>query len=264
MSQVRKAVSSEGRRPLTARSVLASALLGSDPPELPVSQLVRVAELFGINENSARVALSRMVGAEEVEPIDGRYRLVGRLATRAQRQNVSRRPRLRAWRGDWVVFVVTTPRRAATQRSAARAALTQARLAELREGVWTRPDNIDVDLPPTIDTTGLLFRSAAPATPVPMLWDLEAWARTADTLRRELHELAPALDRGDAAVLAPGFVTSAAVLRHLQADPLLPTELLPRSWPGDLLRAEYESWDARYRRVLAGWHRAAERQAGTA
>ena len=47
--------------PLTARSVLASALLGMDPPELPVSQLVRLTGLFGISENRARVALSRMV-----------------------------------------------------------------------------------------------------------------------------------------------------------------------------------------------------------
>ena len=49
--------------PLTARSVLASALLGMDPPELPVSQLVRLTGLFGISENRARVALSRMVAA---------------------------------------------------------------------------------------------------------------------------------------------------------------------------------------------------------
>ena len=47
--------------PLTARSVLASALLGMDPPELPVAQLVRLTGLFGISENRARVALSRMV-----------------------------------------------------------------------------------------------------------------------------------------------------------------------------------------------------------
>ncbi len=38
---------------LTARSVLASALLGMDPPELPVAQLVRLADLFGFSENRA-------------------------------------------------------------------------------------------------------------------------------------------------------------------------------------------------------------------
>jgi phenylacetic acid degradation operon negative regulatory protein len=47
--------------PMTARSVLASALLGEDPPELPVAHLVLLGELFGINPNRSRVALSRMV-----------------------------------------------------------------------------------------------------------------------------------------------------------------------------------------------------------
>ena len=64
MTQLRNtdAFSDEGA-PLTARSVLASALLGMDPPELPVAQLVRLTGLFGISENGARVALSRMVAA---------------------------------------------------------------------------------------------------------------------------------------------------------------------------------------------------------
>jgi phenylacetic acid degradation operon negative regulatory protein len=56
--------------------------------------------------------------------------------------------------------------------------------------------------------------------------------------------------------LAPGFVVSAAVLRHFQADPLLPLELLPKDWPGAKLRAFYENWDARYRTLLAEWSRA--------
>ena len=53
--------------------------------------------------------------------------------------------------------------------------------------------------------------------------------------------------------LAPGFELSAAVLRHLQADPLLPVELLPDGWPGPELRQAYERWDRRYREVLTIW-----------
>ena len=55
--------------------------------------------------------------------------------------------------------------------------------------------------------------------------------------------------------LRPGFELSAAVLRHLQADPLLPTELVPADWPGARLRAVYEEWDARYRSTLRAWSR---------
>ena len=50
--------------------------------------------------------------------------------------------------------------------------------------------------------------------------------------------------------LAPGFELSAAVLRHLQADPLLPAELLPADWPGGRCAPTYDEWDARYRATL--------------
>ena len=84
----------ESNTPLTARSVLASALLGEDPPELPVAHLVHLAGLFGINENRARVALSRMAGPGEVTTDGaGRYRLSGHLLDRQGRQGESRRGR---------------------------------------------------------------------------------------------------------------------------------------------------------------------------
>jgi phenylacetic acid degradation operon negative regulatory protein len=79
------------------------------------------------------------------------------------------------------------------------------------------------------------------------LWDLDGWARRAERLRRRLDDLAVTGD----AMLAPGFVLSASVLRHFQADPLLPDELLPADWPGRSLRREYDAWDVAYRAVLA-------------
>jgi phenylacetic acid degradation operon negative regulatory protein len=68
-----------------------------------------------------------------------------------------------------------------------------------------------------------------------------------------MHTLIGALEQGDTDALAPGFVLSAAVLRHFGADPLLPRELLPRHWPGPALRADYDHYDASYRELLAGW-----------
>jgi phenylacetic acid degradation operon negative regulatory protein len=240
--------------PLTARSVLASGLLGMDPPELPVAQLVRLTGLFGISENGARVALSRMVATGEVTTDgSGRYRLAGHLAARQSRQSASRAGATARYEGEWWLAVVTTTGSSAEVRGARRRGLTYARLAALREGVWMRPANVDVLLPDPMDVDVELM-TARPGDPPGLagrLWDLAAWSDRARLLLGRLGALAP--DGPDA--LAPGFELSAAVLRHLQADPLLPTELLPADWPGGSLRATYDEWDARYRATLRDWSR---------
>lgn len=240
--------------PLTARSVLASALLGADPPELPVAYLVRLAELFGVNGNRARVALSRMVAAGEVTTDGaGRYRLTGHLLERRRRQTASRTGQAGPWQGGWHEVVVLRAGSPADTRGRRRAALAHARLAEAREGVWLRPDNLELDLAPDVaddvlrlgatvdDDRGLAAR----------LWPLAGWAALAEELLAALAER-PLQGWSD---LAPGFELSAAVLRHLQGDPLLPPCLLPTAWPGERLRAVYDRWDADYRRLLASWSR---------
>ena len=79
------------RWPLTARSVLLSVLLGSDPPRLPVLLLVRTTGLFGIAEGTTRTALSRMAAAGEVQALGGAYELSApRLLARQARQSASR------------------------------------------------------------------------------------------------------------------------------------------------------------------------------
>ena len=250
-----------GLPPLTARSVLASALLGMDPPELPVAQLVRLTGLFGISENRARVALSRMVAAgEATSDGGGRYRLAGHLAARQSRQSASRSGATSSWDGDWSVAVVTTTGSSAEVRSARRRALAYARLAELREGVWLRPANVPVPLAADLDADVEMLR-ARPADPrrlASRLWDLDAWASRAEQLLTALAGLEPA----GPDTLAPGFELSAAVLRHLQADPLLPSELLPATWPGARLRDVYDEWDARYRGTLRTWSRGDGDRAG--
>jgi phenylacetic acid degradation operon negative regulatory protein len=246
--------------PLTARSVLASVLLGTDPPWLPTPLLVRTAELFGISIGTARTALSRMVAAGEAEPEGKGYRLVGRLAERRERQDASRRATTRPWDGTWeVVTVAGDGRRPAADRAALREALVQRRLVELREGVWARPDNLDPDRSPNAAAVAAAWcrtwRGARPepAPDLVVLGDLDGWAGRAEELRADMAELVRPLDAGDRGALAAGFVTSAAVLRHLQADLLLPAELLPVGWPGDALRREYDAYDRSYRAVLRDW-----------
>lgn len=239
-----------GLRPLTARSVVASTLLGMRPPELTPQLLVRSGELFGIAEGTTRTALSRMLAAGELVTVGGRYRLAGHLLDRQARQEASRHPRLRAtWDGSWRTAVVTADRRPPAARAQLRTTMGRARLGELREGVWLRPDNLRDPAPALGGVTWLSSVPDDPGGVVTRLWDLEGWADRAAQLRRAM---AAGVDEH---TLAPAFEISAAVLRHLQADPLLPDELLPRGWAGAALRAEYDEFDAAFKTVWRSWFR---------
>jgi phenylacetic acid degradation operon negative regulatory protein len=242
--------------------VIASTLLGTEPPRLPVQVLVRAGELFGLAGGTVRVALSRMTANGELRAADGWYELTGRLLERQARQAASRRPRTTRWTGAWHTAVVVAERRSAADRAALRSALTTARLAELREGLWLRPDNLALDR--AVGGSHCTWLSSRPADPdlddralAARLWDLAGWARAAEGLRRQMARSVGRLEAGDTAALAPGFVLSASVLRHFNADPLLPAALLPARWPGEDLRREYDRFDAAYRRVLRDWFRAA-------
>jgi phenylacetic acid degradation operon negative regulatory protein len=239
--------------PLTARSIVASTLLGTRPPELPSWALVKAGEIFGIAEGTTRVALSRMVAAGELAADDGRYRLAGRLLDRLARQDASRRPPLRRWDGSWRQAVVTAEGRSASDRSDLRAAMRELRFGEVREGVWMRPDNLSVDDAPraraiadeqcrwmraTVDDARELASG---------LWDLAGWARRTQELRGRMRASLRALAAPTPTALREGFVLAAAVLRHMQADPLMPPELLPSDWSGRALREEYDG----YARVFA-------------
>jgi phenylacetic acid degradation operon negative regulatory protein len=261
--------------PLTARSVVASTLLGTDPPRLPVAFLVRTGALFGLAEGTVRTALSRMVTAGEASTDgDGWYSLTGALADRQARQRRSRSASVVDWSGRWRMAVVVAGARSAAERAELRRAMQRLRMAELRDGVWLRPDNLDrTDAAWHSETVEQqcqwfvadpeLGLERSDAELAAELWDLDAWASTAATLRRDMRATVGRLERNDTDALAPGFVLSAAVLRHFVADPLLPRELWPRRWPGEALRAEYDRYDSAFRGVLAHWNEVGRRAATT-
>ena len=247
---------------LTARSVVASTLLGVRPPRLPTRTLVGACALFGIADGTARVAISRMVGAGELAADDGGYRLVGPLLDRSARQDLSAGAVTLPWRtGDaWTMAVVVGDARRAAERTALRRAATAARLAELREGVWLRPANLP---PPGHAVDAVLDAQCRRMTAHPDgdqralaagLWDLDGWTGRARRLLAALARTRPDLD-GTAEALPEAFVLSAAVLRHLQSDPLLPPDLLPDGWPGPALRRAHDDWRTAFDRTWGAWAR---------
>jgi phenylacetic acid degradation operon negative regulatory protein len=212
-------------------------LLGAHPAWASASELVRLTADFGIKEATLRVALTRMVSAGDlVRSADG-YRLADRLLARQRRQDGAMRPRVRAWRGDWVMLVVTSVGTDARTRAALRTTMHGKRFGELREGVWMRPDNLDLDLDSDVHARLRILkaRDDAPAQLAGQLWDLPGWASAGHRL---LDEIASAAD------VPSRFVAAAAIVRHLLTDPTLPAELLPADWPGAGLRAAYHDFAA--------------------
>ncbi|MFC7814119.1 MULTISPECIES: PaaX family transcriptional regulator C-terminal domain-containing protein [unclassified Streptomyces] len=229
-------------RPLSARSVVLSLLLGAHPPELSARELVRLVEGFDVGGSTARAALSRMTAAGDLRRTDTGYRLSERLLERQRRQDEAVRPHTRAWEGDWEMVVVTATGRGAAERADLRARLTALRLAELREGVWLRPANLCRTLPAELDRVAERHasRPARPARDLAAeLWPLDAWSATAGALLDRVGRVRRPADR---------LTAFAAVVRHLLADPVLPGELLPSDWPGAALREAY----ARYQREQTG------------
>jgi len=249
-------------RPFSARSVVASTLLGVDPPRLPTRLLVRSGELFGISQGTTRVALSRMVAAGELVVDGDAHRLAGHLLERQARQQVSRAPAQGTWDGGWALAVVTESRRPVSTRAELRRAMGALRLAELREGVWLRPDNLDErwagPARAVVDAQCRRFTARPDDRPDALaarLWDLDGWADQARQLQGRLGRVVTRLEAGETTALGPGFVLSADALRHLQADPLLPSVLLPSGWPGDALRVDYDRYDRAFKQLWRDWFR---------
>lgn len=220
-------------RPLSARSVVLSLLLGTHPPELPVKDLLRAVEPFGIGGSTLRAALSRMVAAGDLRRSDGVHALSDRLLERQRRQDAAVHPQTLRWTGEWEMAVVTATGREPAERAELRARLTGLRLAEFREGVWLRPANLRRPWPDDLDGVVRRF-TARPDEPARELaghlWPVGAWAATARALLAHVAGTERPADR---------FTALAAVVRHLLADPVLPAELIPADWPGPALRAAY-------------------------
>ena len=223
-------------KPLSARSVVLSLLLGHDAHRMSPARLTRAGAYFGIPAATMRVALTRAVAVGDVERTDGDYVLSPRFAARQRRQDEGVAELDRPWDGTWEMAVVVVSGRAGTDRAALRATLLGARLAELREGVWTRPANLSREASYTAEPVLTCF--AATDLPAPRelagdLWDLAGWASTG-------HELLGSMDRESEPMRR--LATAARVVRHLADDPILPRELLPRGWPGEQLRQAYHAY----------------------
>lgn len=247
-------------RELSARSVVASTLLGTVPPRLPGRLLVAFTGEFDIQPGATRTALSRMVDRGELTHLEGgEYELAGDLLARHQRQEAGLAPRTHPWDGTWEMHVVPPGSRSSADRTSLRRAASHLGLWERRDGVWMRPANLDPDRLPAsrvvVDRQTERYVASPAGDPADLLaelYDLAGWAGQATDLIVELDESGPAL----AEHLADGFVLAAAALRHLVSDPLLPPELEPEGWPAARLRERYSVFLSDYQAGLRAFFKA--------
>ena len=241
-----------GIRPLTARSLALSALLGTHPPTLPPRSFVALGEAFGIGEGAMRTALSRMVASGDVHAEGGRYTLGSRLVDRQTSQDAARHPSPTAWDGTWWIVIVSADRRPIAERRAFRARMRHHRLGELRPDIWLRPANLDG---PAGDDTVLVSRGGIierdPRQLVRQLWDLDAIAADARMLVPLAEEAESWLASGDPSLLPDVFVVSIAVARFLLSEPLLPPEVAPPDANTERLRPAYERLEGGSGRLIA-------------
>jgi phenylacetic acid degradation operon negative regulatory protein len=250
-------------RPLTPRSLIASLLLRTPAGTMRGSRLVQWCALFGVADGTTRVALSRMVERGELAAQDGRYTLAGRVEHRRAAQDWSLDPELRSWSGDWRMGVVGTGSRLAGERAALRDAMRRMRYRELREGIWTRPDNLPRASAPreswAVADAQCEWWSGRPEGGGPALaarlFDEARWCRRARSITPRLQGATRALDRDNETSIADAFVAGAAALAHLRADPLLPRELTTDPSAASALRDIYDAYEAAFSGALRSWFR---------
>lgn len=227
-------------RPLPARSVVLSLLLGAHPPRLPVRDILGAGERFGISPATMRVALTRLVQTGDLVSEQAVYALSPRHLERHRLQELELDPVRLPWDGTWETVVVTSSGRDASARAELRRRLTKRRLVMLREGVWMRPDNLPRDDAAEPDTLRLMARPDDPAVLTARLWDLGRWADTGTSLL-------DVTSNGD--TFADRFTAAAALVRHLRTDPALPDDLLPDDWPAPAMRQGYEDFRTEIKRL---------------
>jgi phenylacetic acid degradation operon negative regulatory protein len=216
---------------------------------LPVRALVAAAALFGITENSLRVALARLRASGMVTSDErGRYRLgataqaVNRLATSWRAVERTLRP----WSGAWIAVAGGS---VARSRDRSGRALAFFGFRSLRADLALRPDNlagglaathdrlVELGLETSADVFGMHDLAPATAARAAGLWDTAAlragYRRTVDELERSERALA-GLPRARA--MAESFVLGGRAIRQLVLDPRLPEPLVPASERRALLK----------------------------
>jgi phenylacetic acid degradation operon negative regulatory protein len=234
----------ETPRALTARELVIDFLSNRSPREMPARVIVDTATALGFTEQSVRMALTRVVEEGLAIIVErGVYKLApsGDAMRREVRKWRNISDSTKPWTGSWIGIYDAPIRR--SDRAALRRHEQALRLRGFREfnaGLSLRPANLRhpaAELREQLHALGLhpdaivaLITDLDEATRARAmeLWDTKALLesyeqlmRAMDASTRRVYALPLAAAAGETLVLGRD------VLRHINLDPLLPSELMP-------------------------------------
>lgn len=238
-------------RPKSVVLDLLSTLKGNSAP---VRFLVAAAEVFGIDPNATRVAITRLLAAGLIERDErGAYRTGSAADPILHRLSSWRKvdTRTRDWDGTWIgAAPEACPK---DTRALALRALGFNGFREFAPGLRIRPNNLDGGLEAT--RQALVGLRLPEDCPLFTLGDLdergEARARAlwdASEMRRQYRDLANRLARSSArlprmderAAMAESFLIGGETIRLIVLDPLLPDAIVPTTERDALVEAMAE------------------------
>jgi len=224
------------------RHLILKLLVSAEGGTLSARAAVAACALFGIRENSVRVALVRLSAAGMIEGAGrGSYRIGPGGATLAEEVRTWRKveSRVRPWRGGWVAVHVSalgrTDRAALRQRDRA---LELLGFRELERDLFVRPDNLVGgvgDVRDRLLALGVGEAAVFGATELDAereararaLWNgaqlTRTYVKTREKLQRWLRR-SPGLEPDEAA--RESFLLGNDAIRRLVFDPLLPEPMV--------------------------------------
>jgi phenylacetic acid degradation operon negative regulatory protein len=236
-------MSSDTRVTPNPKHLILNLLLAAEGEIMSARDAVDACTLFGIRENSVRVALVRLATIGMIEAAGrGSYQLGAQAAGLASdiASWRSREKGLRTWKGEWIAVHLGGLSR--SDRVALRArdrALALLGLRELESGLYIRPDNLEggVDNVRTrlhklgLDAHAPVFTARGfddtREQRARGLWDGKALTRTYRDTRRKLENWLARADQLEPDVAArEAYLVGHDAIRRLVFDPLLPAPLV--------------------------------------
>jgi len=227
----------------TAKSLILELLVATGGAPLSARAAIVACALFGISENSTRVALVRLSAAGRIEAVErGSYQLTSGSEDLAREVGSwrSAESKLRRWRGGYLAVHAGSLGRADRAELRRRdRALRMLGFGELERGFHLRPDNLAGGLEGVrsrlhalgLEREAIIFVASA-LTPdveyrVQALWDGKGLSAAYRRSRAELERWLRRAGRLEPDVGArEAFLIGGRAIRQIVYDPLLPAPLV--------------------------------------